>query len=95
MKAMIALVYQAGIANVFEVNSFNAAPNERKAKRLLQHAFHPCEWFTRGMMEAGATVRVFSCNRAGDIAHVPWAEGLEDCPFRDSAKPPLVGRASR
>jgi hypothetical protein len=95
MKRMIALVYQAGLANVFELNAFTNAAEERKAKRLLQHAFQPCEWYARGMMEAGYAVRVYSCNRAGDITNALWTDGMEDCPFRFHANPPLIARERR
>ena len=85
----IALVYQTGIANVFQVETFSNSPGGRNARRLLQDAFAPCEWFTRGMLNAGnCEIKIFSCNRAGDIASAPWADGLADCPFRDNAKPP-------
>jgi len=77
----IALVYQAGIANVFD-------KTPGSFRRLLQSDFRSCEFYVRGMKEAGCTVTVYSCNKAGDIAHVPWTLGLDDCPFRDKAHPP-------
>lgn len=87
----IALVYQAGIANVFEVETFSNEPNGRNARRLLQHAFTACEWFTRGMLNAGnCEIKIYSCNRAGDIVAAPWVDGLADCPFRDNAAPPIA-----
>lgn len=76
-----ALVYQAGIANVFELT-------EDTVSRILQHAFAACEWFCHGLIAAGETVEVYSCNRAGDIAAADWTRGLSDCPFRDAARPP-------
>ncbi len=87
----IALVYQAGIANVFELTCRHDLENPEArtgpAKRLLLHAFQPCIWFVRGM--AGwpeeFLVRTFACNRAGDIKEAPWTAGLDDCPFRDNA----------
>ena len=88
----IVLVYQAGIANVFKVDSFNMAddgtmkPEGRNPIRLLQHAFDPCYWYARGLAAAGCPVMTASCNRAGDIANQVWTEGLDDCPFRDKAK---------
>lgn len=77
----IALVYQGGIANVFAVD---AGGNR---VRLLQHGFEPCYWFCKGLANAGKRVRTYSCNRAGDIITAAWTEGLDDCPFRDNAKP--------
>jgi len=82
------LVYQAGIANVFSVKSFDLRKGEDRGEaRLLQHAFRSCEDFARGLAAAGVTVRVASCNQAGDIALHDWTPGLDDCPFRDSAHP--------
>lgn len=85
----IALVYQAGIANVFELTCKHDMDNPQArtgpAKRLLQHAFQPCIWYCRGAGYSGAMVRTYSCNMAGDIAAAPWTDGLEDCPFRDNA----------
>lgn len=83
----IALVYQTGIANVFLVRRYNTTAEGRNAVRLLQHAFSPCEYFARGMLEAGSSLKVYSCNKAGDIAEQQWTEGLDDCPFREQAMP--------
>ena len=84
------LVYQAGIANVFRVTSFNMSNYGRDAARLVQADFRTCENIARGLQMAGVTVRVASCNRAGDIAEAQWTSGLDDCPFRDNARPPFA-----
>lgn len=81
------LVYQAGIANVFEVDCFNMADYGRNARRLLQHAFSPCEFFARGLGAAGWVVRSATCNQAGDIVSAPWSDDLEQAPFSDSFAP--------
>jgi hypothetical protein len=83
-KAVI--VYQSGIANVFRVTSFNMADYGREAARLIQADFRTCENFARGLRAAGVTIRVGSCNQAGDIANSLWTAGVEDCPFRDSVR---------
>lgn len=77
------LVYQAGIANVFEVSCFNANPHGRNAKRLLQHAFGPCEWFVKGLAHAGYSVTSMQCNQAGDVTEAQWSEDLDAAPFSD------------
>lgn len=82
-----ALVYQAGIANVFAVESFNMSDYGRDAKRLLQHAFGPCEWFAKGLAASGTVVRTFHCNRAGDIAQAQWSDNLDEAPFNESFHP--------
>jgi len=64
------LVYQAGIANVFQVESFNMANYGRDARRLLQSDFRTCEAFARGLVAAGVRVTSAACNRAGDVADV-------------------------
>ena len=81
----IALVYQAGLANVFRVDNFSTAPESRgTVKRLLQHAFSPCVWYARGLRAAGATVEVFAANYAGDIAAHDWDTRIDEAPFCDS-----------
>jgi hypothetical protein len=81
------LVYQAGIANVFAVDSFNIADYGRNARRLLQHAFSPCEHFARGLAAAGVVVRTAACNQAGDIVNALWSLDLEAQPFSDNFNP--------
>jgi len=81
------LVYQAGIANVFAVDSFNMADYGRNAKRLLQDAFGPCEWYARGLAYAGIKVCSMHCNQAGDIMAAKWSDNLEDAPFFDKMCP--------
>ena len=77
------LVYQAGIANVFEVESLNLSDYGRDARRLLQADFRSCESFSRGLGAAGVCVRSAHCNMAGDIAGSKWSEDLDDAPFSD------------
>jgi hypothetical protein len=85
-KAM--LVYQGGIANVFAVDSFSIYDvSRRNARRLLQHAFGPCEYFARGLAAAGVIVRSAACNRAGDIINERWTLNLEDEPFSERFNP--------
>lgn len=82
------LVYQTGIANLFRVPSFDSY-TEGANKRVYQGSFRTAEAMARGALLAGAEVRVASCNHAGDIAELVWAQGMSDCPFRDAANPPL------
>jgi hypothetical protein len=77
----IAVVYQGGICNVFEVEVFSLKASERKAKRLIQDAFKPCEWFARGLHYGGAKVTALGCNMAGDISLQDWTDDLESLPF--------------
>jgi hypothetical protein len=81
------LVYQAGLANVFSVESFDLSPEKRNAKRLLQHAFTPCEWFARGLAAAGVRVTTWACNQPGDIVNAEWSNDLEAQPFSDKFSP--------
>ncbi len=81
----IVLVYQSGIANVFEVDAFTLQDHHRYAERLLQADFRTCASFARGCGAAGATVRTASCNVAGDCAKVEWYMGTDGTPFRDEA----------
>ena len=71
------LVYQAGIANIFQIQE------DGKFKRLLQASFKECEWFMRGAQHAGAWVDVAGCNRAGDIINAAWTRNLDSLPFRE------------
>ncbi len=77
------LVYQAGIANVFAVTSYNLSDYGRDARRLLQGAFTTCADFARGLQAAGVMVKVCACNQAGDIATAHWTDDLESQPFSD------------
>ena len=78
------LVYQAGLANVFEVERFTRSPEGRNAIRHYQGDFRGAEMFARGLEAAGATVWVVACNRAGDVAGAVWDTPLRDAPFRES-----------
>jgi hypothetical protein len=80
----IFLVYQGGIANVFEVDSFNLSEFGRKAKRLMQTDFRTAEIYCQGRDDAGDTVKAAACNMAGDIALQTWTQDLEAQPFRES-----------
>ena len=72
------LIYQAGIANIFEDNA------QGGFKRVMQYCFRPCEDFARGLKYAGAVVRVGWCNRAGDIINEAWNfKNLGDAPFSE------------
>lgn len=82
-----ALVYQAGIANIFQVSAFNAADYGRDARRVLQSDFRTAEAFARGCIADGAMVAAFHCNRAGDIIGATWDSDLDRAPFRDSMRP--------
>lgn len=83
-RMRVMLVYQAGIANVFEVKSFNLADYGREAIRLRQGGFRECLDFACGLGHAGAIVRTAHCNRAGDIREAVWSEDLDSAPFSES-----------
>lgn len=77
------LVYQGGIANVFDTTA--------GTERVWQHGFRSCEDFCLGLREAGHTVNVAYCNKAGDIAGMPWDTTYENAPFTDSMNSNLTG----
>ena len=80
MKSTFCLVYQAGIANVFEeipvLDTRNQAATGLTIRsdrvRALQSDFRTCESFCRGIRRAGKTVRAAWCNEAGDIKESFW-----------------------
>lgn len=78
------LVYQGGLANVFQVSCFNLSPYGRDAKRLWQSDFRSAALFAKGLMAAGTIVKVAACNEAGDISERTWTDDLESQPFSDS-----------
>lgn len=82
-KLRIVLVYQAGLANVFRVTSFNLSDYGRDARRIMQSDFKSCERFATGCGYAGAIVKVAACNQAGDVTKAPWSEDLERQPFSE------------
>jgi hypothetical protein len=78
------LVYQAGIANVFEVDCFNVAASGRELTyRLYQGDFYGALMYCRGAGRMGAVVRTVHCNMAGNVANQDWTEDLESAPFAD------------
>lgn len=83
-KAM--LVYQAGIANLFEVKAFNLASYGRDARRLYQGDYRTCEAIATGLRLGGATVRVAACNMAGDVINQPWVDDSDEQPWYDQHK---------
>jgi hypothetical protein len=78
-----ALVYQCGLANVFAIAKHNDMPgigplSDQSAsgrRRTLQGAFGSCEWFCRGLEEAGHSVLIFHCDQCGDISRLDWEDG--------------------
>jgi hypothetical protein len=85
------LVYQSGIANVFQVASFNLSDYGRNAKLLRQADFRTCENFAQGLAIAGTRVTTAYCNQAGNIASCTWSEDLEDAPFSTQFNPVVSG----
>lgn len=86
-RLRFALVYQAGIANVFQVKCFNCCPFGRDAKRVYQGDFRTAESIAFGTGLAGAAVQTLACNRAGDIIGSEWTDDLDSQPFSDSFCP--------
>lgn len=89
------LVYQAGIANVFQVESWNLSPFGRNAKRLMQSDFRTCETFARGLAFGGHLVQTFACNLAGEIANSKWSDELEAQPFSEDFRPVIQSKAKQ
>ena len=95
MERRIALVYQGGMANVFDVTRAGDVPElppfgrlpSAVRHRLLQHAFAPCEWFAAGLVAAGVSVSVYHCDQAGDVVGLTWSPGPGDL-FADVKRPP-------
>ena len=81
------LVYQSGIANIFEVDCFNESPYGRNAKRILQSDFRTCESFARGLRHAGWTIFSVGCNMAGDIKDQKFETDLNSLPFCEQFRP--------
>lgn len=86
MSKAIVLVYQAGIANVFEVSSLTVLA-ERKANLLFQGGFESAKLYAMVAATYGQTVRTAYCNQAGDIANLPWIDTRDDAPFCDMTFP--------
>lgn len=81
------LVYQGGLANVFQVDCHNLANYGRHAQRLMQSDFRSCEWYSVGLRDGGVIVRTASCNKAGDVINEQWTEDLASAPFNDQFQP--------
>jgi hypothetical protein len=76
-----ALVYQAGIANVFDCTL------TRDRSRIYQGDFRTAEMICYGLGRAGCFVRTYACNQAGDILSASWDTPLSDAPFSDKFHP--------
>lgn len=94
------LVYQAGIANVFQVEDFAADVTDddpgcnnakrsadRVAKRIYQGDFRTAETLCYGAALAGAIIRSAACNMAGDVSLWQWTRDLDVQPFSDKFHP--------
>jgi len=79
----IVLVYQCGIANVFQVSIFSNESKNRNAVRLYQGSFGHCVSFARGCAAVGANVKVAACNQAGDITNSVWSSDIDAAPFSE------------
>ena len=90
---VFALVYQAGIANVFEVRCANYGTFGRDAERMYQGDFRSAETFAHGLLAGDPKALMFTgqCNMAGDIAHQPWSEDLNAAPFSEKFRPVFKG----
>lgn len=87
-KRLAVLVYQAGIANVFEVQCLNMNPFGRDAKRMIQTSFDRAETYARALADSGVfAVASAHCNRAGDITDAIWDDDLSNAPFCDHMRP--------
>lgn len=72
------LVYQAGIANVFEVEVIGLTPPARgNTTCLMQGTFSTCRWFALGLKAAGVEVSTAWCNQAGNIIGADWTDDRE------------------
>jgi len=82
-----ALVYQAGIANVFKCRIHPKQTNADSSarQRVLQGDFRQCGNFCLGLHEMGARVIPAWCNQAGDISALLWHfTDFNQAPFSDS-----------
>ena len=82
-----ALVYQAGIANLFEVSRQRVLPVHRTEHRIAQGDFHTLEAIAYDLMRAGADVQSYACNMAGDVARQVWSSDLSSAPFSSQFHP--------
>jgi hypothetical protein len=86
-RLSFALVYQAGIANVFRIDCANLEVFGRNAQRIYQGDFRTAEAIAFGLGMAGAIVHTMACNRAGDIIDATWTDDLESQPFSVNFSP--------
>ena len=86
-ESKVVLVYQVGIANVFEVDCLNMVASYRVTKRLKQGCFRECEEYCEGLADAGVIVKTVGCNQPGDITNMNWTQDLESLPFNREFRP--------
>ncbi len=82
-KLKLMLVYQAGIANVFNVSGFGLGRDTTVRKRIYQGDFRTAEKICYGAALAGAIVRTAACNMVGDIIGQTWTDDLDSQPFSE------------
>lgn len=75
-----ALVYQNGIANVFDMDGDTP-------RRICQHAFDYCEAFCAGLAACGGAISVHHCDVLGEIVSLDWLDGPGEV-FRHAKNPP-------
>lgn len=93
--ARYALVYQAGIANVFRIGNDldphgedTVVADDQYPTRIRQGAFSSCEDFCAGLVERGAKVYALHCNMAGDVAFQNWSWDLSEAPWNENFRIP-------
>lgn len=87
MQNYYALVYQAGIANVFkcQIHPILTNADASRRQRVLQGDFRQCGNFCLGLREAGCQVIPAWCNKAGDISISLWHfKDFNRAPFCES-----------
>lgn len=81
------LVYQGGIANIFEVECANLDPYGRNARRVYQGGVRTAEAIAKGLAIGMHIVHSAACNMAGDISNQKWTDDLDNQPFSDKFNP--------
>jgi hypothetical protein len=83
----VVLVYQVGIANVFEVSHMAMDPHDRCTRHLYQGDFRSAESIAIGLKLAGTMVTSMACNMLGDIRECRWDTEMDEAPFSDKFHP--------
>ena len=88
---LFALVYQCGIANLFDITRVDALGRDTGIVRVYQGDYRGAESIANGAILVGAKVIVWHSDVTGDCTQAQWLQGAGDL-WAESKNPPAGAR---